>query len=108
MAIGRNPVKKHVFYLHGGIVQAQGENAVSDLFGPYKYKDILQELCDQGYNVISEVRPKDTREIEYAQLVSKQIDSLQSIRVPMSHIVVVGASLGAYIAMELAIQRKRC
>ena len=52
----------YIFYLHGGIVQAQGPNAISEYYGPYKYQDILEAFKDQGYDVISEVRQKGTVE----------------------------------------------
>jgi len=94
--------KSYVFYLHGGIVQDQGADAVSELFGPYKYRKILETLRDHGYYVISEVRPKGTEEIFYAKKVSSQIDSLHAKGVEKENIIVVGASLGAYITVELA------
>ena len=31
--------RKHVFYLHGMIVQVQGINAVSETFGAYRYAE---------------------------------------------------------------------
>ena len=91
---------------HGGIVQAQGEDAVSDLFGPYKYRDILNTLKQKGFWVISEVRPKESTELEYAQKVSDQIDTLLAEGISKENILVIGASLGAYITVELANIRK--
>jgi len=92
----------YLFYLHGGIVQEQGAHAVSEVFGPYLYYDILDSLRNQGFNVISEVRPKGSQTGEYASLVSRQIDSLILGGVRPEMIVVVGASFGAYIALEAA------
>ena len=96
------PSKKYLFYLHGGIVQEYGINAVSKYFGPYKYLDILDTLSSCGYHVISEARPKGTDEVEYAGRVSTQIDTLLNAGVLPENIIVVGASLGAYITIETA------
>ena len=100
-----DPEAKYLFYLHGGVVQAQGLPAVSTYYGKYEYKQIVQRLSEQGFHVISEVRPKDSQEKEYADKVSAQIDSLSKAGVPIENISIVGASLGAYITMELALQR---
>jgi surfactin synthase thioesterase subunit len=56
--------------------------------------------------VISEARPKGTDEVEYANKVSGQIDTLLTSGVAAENIVVVGASLGAYIAVETANKLK--
>lgn len=97
---------KYIFYLHGGIIQEQGENAVSPYYGPYEFRKILSALKANGFNVISEVRQKGTREVDYAQKVSMQIDTLVQNQVPSKNITVVGASLGAYITIELVHIRK--
>lgn len=98
--------EKYLFYLHGAIVQEQGINAVSKDFGPYKYLDILDTLSSHGFNVISEPRPKDTDEIQYADKLSKQIDTLLRAGVVPGNIIVVGASSGAYITIDAAIRLK--
>jgi len=98
--------KKYIFYLHGGVVQEYGVNAVSRVYGPYKYDDILDTLRSYGYNVISERRPKGTDEEEYAKKVSKQIDSLFKLEINAENIFVVGASQGAGIAIETAYIRR--
>lgn len=98
--------KKYLFYLHGAIVQEQGINAVSPDFGAYEYLNILDTLRSYGYNVISEARPKDTEEVKYAGKVSKQIDTLLHLGVAPENIIVVGASMGAYITIETANKLK--
>ncbi len=97
---------KWLFYLHGAIVQDQGINAISKEFGPYKYLDILDTLKNRGFNVISEARPKDTRPGDYAEKVSKQIDSLIDAKVLPQNIVVIGASAGAEITMKVCLRLK--
>jgi hypothetical protein len=101
-----NPSQKYLFYLHGGIVQEQGANAVSPQFGAYKYQNIVDTLTLFGYQVISEVRLKGIDEISYAEKVEKQIDTLLRAGVTPANIIVVGASQGAYIAIEIAWKLK--
>lgn len=93
---------RFIFYLHGGVVQSQGAEAISAYYGKYEYYAILDSLARDGFTVISEVRPKDTQEEDYAHKLIRQIDSLESKGVSRNQITVVGASLGAYIAVELA------
>jgi hypothetical protein len=95
-----NASQCYLFYLHGGIVQEQGINAVSKEYGPYKYLNILDSLRSLGYNVISEARPRGTDVEEYGKYVARQIDTLLGRGLPPEHIIVVGASLGAYITIE--------
>lgn len=102
----RNNETTYLFYLHGGVVQQQGANAVSEYYGPYKYLDLLDTLRSYGFEVISEVRPKGVTEEAYARKVSGQIDSLLALGVKKKNMVVAGASLGAYITMDLALMRK--
>jgi hypothetical protein len=100
------PSQRFLFYLHGGIIQEQGINAISPRFGAYEYQKILDTLSRHGFQVISEARPRGTEEVAYARKVARQIDTLISHGVGPENIVVVGASQGAYIAIELARQMK--
>ena len=96
----------YVFYLHGAIVQQQGANAISDRFGPYEYANIVQAIADEGYQVISEVRPKDAEITRYAEKIANEIAELLSSSVPANKITVVGASMGGYIGVEVAYKLK--
>ncbi|GAB3428593.1 hypothetical protein [Niabella aquatica] len=98
--IDRNEV--YLFYLHGGIVQEQGANAISKDFGRYEYHAILDSFKKEGFHVISEVRPRGTQEINYAKKVCRQIDSLLIKGISPKNIVVVGASQGGFITIEIA------
>jgi hypothetical protein len=93
----------YLFYLHGGIVQEYGAKAVSPYYGSYEYTAILDTLDNYGFHVISEVRPKGTTEVEYAEKVKYQVDSLLASGISPKQVVVVGASAGAYIALEVAL-----
>lgn len=94
--------KKYLFYLHGAIVQSQGENAVSPAYGKYMYRAIVDSFSRYGYHVISEVRPKDADGGDYARKVAAQVKKLMDKGVPASHIIIVGASAGGSIAMNTA------
>ena len=99
--------KTYVFYLHGGIVQEQGAEAVSKDFGPYLYHAITDSLAAGGFMVISEVRPKGTDEKDYALKIKRQVDSLLVQGVKITNIAIVGASQGAWIALEASLLLKQ-
>ena len=93
---------KHLFYLHGMIIETQGINAVSPEFGAYKYKEIIESLNATGHKVHSEVRTGRTDFKAFCQKISRQIDQLIEEGVPPSDISVIGASKGALMAMTIA------
>ena len=93
---------KHVFYLHGMIIEVQGVNAVSDVFGPYKYEDIIDSLKSTGYQVHSEVRTTKTDFNVFCQKISQQINQLINDGVAPNDISVIGASKGAMMAMQIS------
>ncbi len=99
-----NTSDSFLFYLHGGVVQAQGIPAVSEYFGAYEYLAILDSLSNYQMMIISEVRSKDTEIEEYGQKVFLQVDSLLDMGILPQNITVVGASLGAYMTVEAAIR----
>lgn len=89
----------YLFYLHGRIVEEQGAEAISERFGPYAYREILQVFADRGFVVRSEVRGKNTDVHAYADWLNGQIKKLIDVGVAPQRITVVGASKGAVIAM---------
>lgn len=93
---------KHIFYLHGMIIEVQGINAVSDQFGPYEYTGIIDSLKATGAEVHSEVRTDKTDFYEFGKKISKQIDELIAKGVSPSNITVIGASKGGMIAMYIS------
>lgn len=95
--------EKYVFYLHGAIVQQQGENAVSSTYGKYMYRAIVDSLKKNGFQVISEVRSKDAGFDGYSGKVAIQLDSLLQAGVRPQNITVLGASVGAAMALEVAM-----
>ena len=93
---------KHVFYLHGMIIEVQGVHAVSDVFGPYKYNDIIAALEATGYSVHSEVRTTKTNFNDFCENISQQITHLINEGVRPQDISVIGASKGAMMAMQIS------
>jgi len=94
--------KKYIFYLHGKIIEDQGNRPFSEKYGIYEYEEILKSLANDNIYVISESRPPNTNVLEYAKKVSVQIDSLLNSKVPVNNITVVGASKGAGIAVAVS------
>jgi hypothetical protein len=97
-----DPAARHLFYLHGRIVEEQGPKAVSDRFGPYAYEEILETFRKAGFTVISEVRPTGVEVDAYASRIEGQIRTLLAAGVAPDHVTVVGASRGAVIAMRIS------
>lgn len=97
-----NPAKRYLFYLHGKIIEDQGIQAVSAVYGEYEYEAILKKLESYGLVIISERRSKNTDIAEYAQRIVRQITLLLNANVPPEYITVVGASKGAYIAATVS------
>lgn len=93
---------RHLFYLHGRIVEDKGIRPVSAQHGVYEYEKILEAFRGAGFVVISEARAKDTDVRQYAAKVVAQVGALLKAGVPQRHITVVGASKGAMIAMHVS------
>ena len=97
--------KTYLFYLHGQIAIEHGKG-ISKYFGVYEYQSILDTFASYGYKVISEPRPIDADDEVYTVKVSKQIDTLLKAGINPAKICIVGASLGAYITIDVAIRVK--
>lgn len=97
-----HPEKKHIFYLHGRIIELQGINAVSEEFGEYKYQAIIDSLAYTGAEIHKEIRTEETGFDYFSRKVSLQIDSLISKGVEPKNITVIGASKGAVMAMNIS------
>ena len=90
---------RYLFYLHGRIIEEQGERPTHPEFGIYKYREILEVLAVSGLVVISEARPAGTDAAAYARQVVAQVTALLESGVPPEHITVVGFSKGGGIAI---------
>ncbi|HKA38053.1 MAG TPA: hypothetical protein VKH43_14605 [Thermoanaerobaculia bacterium] len=91
---------RHLIYLHGRIVQErQSPRPKSEQFGYYELEKILDAFRAKGFTVSGEIRPKNATESDAADKVVAQVRRLLDSGVPASRITVVGASMGAGIAM---------
>jgi len=99
------PSVRHLIYLHGRIVQAeQSRRPVHPRFGPYELDAILETLREAGFEVTGEVRPKAATVSESADRVVRQVRALLVAGVPADHVSVVGASMGAGIALLASVR----
>ena len=101
--------EKYLFYLHGGVVTVLGNNAINQSmpeWGPYEYLNILDSLQSRGFNVISENRKEGIEDAIYVAKISKQIDTLFKAGVKPKNILIVGASAGSVITINLSAKLK--
>jgi hypothetical protein len=92
--------EKHLFYLHGKIIEDQGiSRPHSEKFGYYEYEKILEAFRRRGFVVHSEMRPPHTAVLAYAEKVAGEVRKLLRSGVPPGHISVVGASKGGMITI---------
>lgn len=91
---------KHLFYLHGKIIEDQGvPRPRSEKFGYYEYEKILEAFRSRGFTVHSEMRPRHTDPLDYAKRIAGEVQKLLLSGVPPRHVTVVGASKGGIIAI---------
>ena len=88
-----------IFYLHGRIIEVEGVQPVHERFGLYDYLGTIEALQANGATVISDVRPDDTKVVEYASYVVEQVQQLIESGEPAGNITVVGFSKGGAIAI---------
>ena len=98
---------RHIFYLHGRIIEVQGINAVSEQFGSYQYNDIIAALEKSGAVVHHELRTDSTSFEAFCLRLSRQIDHLVEGGVLANQITVIGASKGGVMAMNIAHQNEQ-
>lgn len=94
--------EKHIIYLHGRIIEIQGKDAFSEDFGKYEINNILSAIKVKNSTVHCKIRTENVDVMEYAKLVSDNIDSLISGGVEPIDITVIGASKGAIIASNVS------
>jgi hypothetical protein len=100
-----DPARYYMFYLHGGVVTVKGDNAINDPvpeYGPYQYSRILDTLRSHGFYVISERRLPGVDDSVYTQKIAQQVDTLLKSKVPVSNIILVGASAGSNIVLNVS------
>lgn len=98
---------RHLIYLHGRIVQLQQQRRpLHPEFGPYELDQIADAFRKRGFQVTSDVRPKDASVSAAADQVVAQAQALLRAGVPAERITIVGASMGGHITL-LAAARLR-
>jgi pimeloyl-ACP methyl ester carboxylesterase len=91
---------RHVIYLHGRIVQVeQSSRPQHPEYGYYEVEKILDTFRGQGFVVSGEIRPKSATVSDSADRVVEQVRQLLESGVPADHITIIGASMGAGIAL---------
>lgn len=91
---------RYVIYLHGRIVQEQQTRRPrSDRFGYYELEKILDAFRSRGFIVTGEIRPKPASVSDSADRVVGQVRRLLASGVSADRVTVVGASMGASIAL---------
>ncbi|MEP7375488.1 MAG: hypothetical protein ABI675_18970 [Chitinophagaceae bacterium] len=101
--------EKYLFYLHGGVVTVLGNNAINQSvpeWGPYEYLNILDSLRRRGFNIISENRKEVVPDSFYVNKISYQIDTLFTAGVNPRNILIVGASAGSDIVINVSAKLK--
>jgi hypothetical protein len=95
---------RYLVYLHGQIVEGSDGRPAHPEFGTYDYPAIVTAFEEEGFEVISEVRPAGTDGQVYADRVAERITRLLASGVAPSHISVVGNSKGGGIAVAVCRQ----
>ncbi len=91
---------RYLIYLHGRIVQEQQSARPRHArFGHYELEKILDAFRRRGFIVNGEIRPKPAPVSDSADRVVEQIRQLLESGVPADRITVVGASMGAAVAL---------
>jgi pimeloyl-ACP methyl ester carboxylesterase len=97
---GRSEPPRHLIYLHGRIVQEQqSARPRNPRFGDYELNQILVTFRGRGFVVSGEIRNRAASESDSADLVVAQIRRLLETGLPARQVTIVGASMGAGIAL---------
>jgi len=91
-----------VIYLHGQIIEEQGINAHSTLFGKYAFEEIIDFLRNTPATVYADVHDSNVHFVHYCQQISNRIDSLILTGIRPNQITVLGASKGGVMAMIIS------
>ncbi len=91
----------YLFYLHGRIIEVEGPDAVSPVFGRYEYHRILEAFAERGFVVVAEVREDGAGAVFVAE-TAEQVRGLLEAGVPADHITVMGFSKGGFLALGVS------
>jgi len=102
-AVVPRPDARHLVYLHGRIVQeTQSARPESAEFGAYELEAILEAFRRHGFVVHDGIRPRGTTLDQGAARAVDEVRRLRAEGVAAERITVVGASMGAAIALRAA------
>jgi pimeloyl-ACP methyl ester carboxylesterase len=91
---------RHLIYLHGRIVQEQqSPRPRHPEYGHYELEAILRTFRDEGFTVDGEIRPRAASVSDSADKVVAKVRALLARGVAADRINVLGASMGAAIAL---------
>ena len=96
-----NPSANYLFFFHNYYVEKNGPN------GDCKYYDILSAFADQGYTVISDLRPANVQFYNYIEKATSNIEKVLAAGVPPEKITVAGHSKGGIIVIQIASRLKQ-
>ncbi|MBZ0111484.1 MAG: hypothetical protein K8J08_03410 [Thermoanaerobaculia bacterium] len=91
---------RHLFYLHGSIVEGDDPRPVHPQLGVYDYPAIVAAFEEAGFNVHSEQRPAGTSVDDYAAQLAGDIQKLLDGGVSPTSVIVAGHSKGGVIALR--------
>ncbi len=94
--------EKYIFFLHNRFMEEHQIDELHPSYGKMEYFEILEQFKKAGFKVISEQRKGNVNAYEYAEKITKQVDSLINNGVSPSSITVVGTSKGGYIAQYVS------
>jgi pimeloyl-ACP methyl ester carboxylesterase len=96
---------RHLIYLHGRIVQEQqSKRPRHPQYGYYEVEKILDTFRSRGFVVSGEIRPKSASMNDSADRVVEQVRKLLESGVRADEVTVVGASMGAAIALLASVR----
>ena len=91
---------RNLIYLHGRIVQEQqSKRPRHPQYGTYELEKILEAFRSRGFVVNGEIRPKEASVSDSAERVVEQVQKLLESGASADSITIVGASMGAEIAL---------
>lgn len=100
VASASEPPARHLVYLHGRIVgEQQSRRPKHPQFGYYELDAVLDTFRQRGFAVSCEMRPKGQALAAAAERAAEQVRALQAAGVPSGRITVLGASMGAEVAL---------
>jgi pimeloyl-ACP methyl ester carboxylesterase len=96
---------RKLIYLHGRIVQdQQSARPKHPEWGYYELDAILATFRERGFDVTGEIRPKANTLSQSADHVVERVKALIAAGTPARQITVVGASMGASIALIASVR----